>query len=687
MNLTIPRKLTASSAIMISMVLIVVAVGLYGVSSLARSLHYVTEQAWKAADGAMEGEIGIQQQVIAVENIIAGRDGEAVRASLAEAKRFGGEALERMGLSRLFSAGQIEGLNRMVLQYGEARDRLLQTYATYAGAHDKVKGEFAGFQDLMTLAEALGDEQVEELENDPGKAISWRGGLAGKWAAADGAMESQIDLLARFYHYRQLVANGNAARAEAGLATALARLEEKVGDLIAHPIFIGRSPGGAYGTATFAALLAEALPAHKSTFSEAVQRFKDFRAAHAAYQQVAGELMGLVSEMEEVGDSKVEGEGAHIASVIRLAYTLLIGFGALALLLGIASALFLSRSITRPIRAVAEVLNASSNQISSASNQVASSGQSLATAASQQAANLEETSSTLEEIATMARQNAENTREVNHLSAEAHRTAEQGDQAVGRMSQSIQEIKKASEESARIIKTIDEIAFQTNLLALNAAVEAARAGDAGRGFAVVAEEVRNLALRSAEAARNTSEIIETSNQKALIGVKTVEEVETALGQLRSLVGQVVDLIGKVSSASDEQTRGIDQINTALTQLDSTTQGNAASAEQSAAAGEELASQAQHMLVMVDDLVHLIGRVHDNGTQSGNGAGKREVLPAGAGLRGKVSSDGNGGGAARRVKGRIPPVGLKKTIEKEARLALAHHPPQFEHLEESDFRDQ
>jgi methyl-accepting chemotaxis protein len=170
----------------------------------------------------------------------------------------------------------------------------------------------------------------------------------------------------------------------------------------------------------------------------------------------------------------------------------------------------------------------------------------------------------------------------------------------------IQKIKSSSDETAKIIKTIDEIAFQTNLLALNAAVEAARAGDAGKGFAVVAEEVRNLAQRSAEAARNTAALIEGSQQNAENGVNVSKDVESILLRIAENTQKLSQLNGEVSSASNEQSKGIDQVNTAMTEMDKVTQSNAANAEECASASEELSAQASELKEMVNQLMQLVG---------------------------------------------------------------------------------
>ena len=199
----------------------------------------------------------------------------------------------------------------------------------------------------------------------------------------------------------------------------------------------------------------------------------------------------------------------------------------------------------------------------------------------------------------MTRQNADNSLQAKNLADEANRNAENGADLMKKLLEAMQTIKESSNQTAKIVKTIDEIAMQTNLLALNAAVEAARAGEAGRGFAVVAEEVRNLAQRSAEAAKNTADMIQESVNNSNNGVLITDEAGKAIDSI--LVGnkKVNDLIAEIAAASAEQAKGIDQINVAVSQLDQVTQQNAANSEESASAAEELSSQAEELQSMVD----------------------------------------------------------------------------------------
>jgi methyl-accepting chemotaxis protein len=244
-------------------------------------------------------------------------------------------------------------------------------------------------------------------------------------------------------------------------------------------------------------------------------------------------------------------------------------------------------------------VSTASQQITGVSGQISSSSQALSSSATAQASSLEEVSSSLQEMSSMTKQNASNAKEARSLSEGARSTAAKGVDSMQRLSEAINLIKASSDSTAKIVKTIDEIAFQTNLLALNAAVEAARAGDAGKGFAVVAEEVRNLAMRSAEAAKNTSNLIEESVKNAEGGVSINQEVLSNLREINDQVNKVSEVMAEIASASDQQSQGIDQITTSVSQMSDMTQQNAANSEESAASAVELDNLAHKMQKMVD----------------------------------------------------------------------------------------
>ncbi|MEE8575629.1 MAG: methyl-accepting chemotaxis protein, partial [candidate division Zixibacteria bacterium] len=311
-------------------------------------------------------------------------------------------------------------------------------------------------------------------------------------------------------------------------------------------------------------------------------------------QKLVEQIDAKAEELIEIAeDTRMDAKNG-MESAQSSAITFIIIISSVAMVIGIISAFFIIISITRPVNRIISGLTEGAEQVGSASEQVAAASQSLAEGSSEQASSLEETSSSLEEMSSMTRQNADNARQANGLASDASSAADKGMNAMNSMSEAMVEIKKSSDETAKIIKVIDEIAFQTNLLALNAAVEAARAGEAGKGFAVVAEEVRNLAQRSAEAAKDTSALIEGSQKNAEAGVKSTEELVEILKNITGGIKKVTDLLGEVTAASDEQAQGVEQLNTAVGQMDQVTQQNASNAEESSSASEELASQAQEM---------------------------------------------------------------------------------------------
>ena len=279
--------------------------------------------------------------------------------------------------------------------------------------------------------------------------------------------------------------------------------------------------------------------------------------------------------------------------------------GIMVLLIGIII-YFVARSTANPITKAVTDLTEAAKEVTAGANVVSSTSQRLAEAASEQAADLEETSSSLEQMSSMTRQNAENASQAHQLIEEANRVVGKANRSMEDLMSFMQQISLSSEETQKIIKTIDEIAFQTNLLALNAAVEAARAGDAGAGFAVVADEVRNLALRSAQAAGNTAELIEGTVKSIKEGSRQVSKTNSEFHEVAVAVRKSGELIGEIAAASQEQAQGIHQINKAVTEMDRVTQETSANAEESASASEEMAAQARQVEEIVETLDSIAG---------------------------------------------------------------------------------
>jgi len=315
----------------------------------------------------------------------------------------------------------------------------------------------------------------------------------------------------------------------------------------------------------------------------------------------------FVEARQELAKNTLTAEGMiNDASNIN---TILAVAAIIAIILGAAIAFLIRRDITHVLYRLIGELDNNSGQITDASTQVSTSSQQLAELASEQAASLEETSASMEEMASMTKQNADNAQQAARLMDETKTVVGKTGDQMEQMAGSMNRIKGQGEEVGKIVKTIDEIAFQTNLLALNAAVEAARAGEAGAGFAVVADEVRNLAQRAAEAAKNTSSLIEETIKNIKEGHELVTQTQGAFQDVATSANKVAELVGEIAEASKEQAQGISQINTAVTEMDKSVQNNAASAEESASAAEELGSQAQSLKDMVTELADYVGTVN------------------------------------------------------------------------------
>ncbi|MCR6655921.1 MAG: methyl-accepting chemotaxis protein [Opitutus sp.] len=309
--------------------------------------------------------------------------------------------------------------------------------------------------------------------------------------------------------------------------------------------------------------------------------------------------------MVEAGSRSAE-ESGEVAdqSVMATQLTLVVGVAG-ALLAAAGLAIVITRSTNRQLVAVASELAEGSQQLASSAGAITNSSQGLAQSASEHAASIEETNAALHEISSLTRSNAERANSSSQLTQRTRAQAEAGAADMQRMNEAMDAIRQSSDNIAKILKTIDEIAFQTNILALNAAVEAARAGEAGLGFAVVAEEVRALAQRSAVAARETAERIQDSIEKSSNGVELTRKVTASLDEIVAGIRQVDTIVGEIAVASREQDTGLTQTLTAVTQMDQLTQTMAANSEESASASEELNAQAHSVDAIVRQLRRLV----------------------------------------------------------------------------------
>ncbi len=331
---------------------------------------------------------------------------------------------------------------------------------------------------------------------------------------------------------------------------------------------------------------------------EALPVLVSTRTHFAAIDKIAGDL--VTHEDDVIAKNKQTGadEYSRSRTISFVMLMLSLGIGALVL--------WLVRQISSTLRRISGEMADGAEQVAAAAAQVSTASQSLAQGSSEQAASIEETSASSEEIHSMTRKNAENSRVAAESMGEASERVAEANRNLDQMVTSMNEINASSDKISKIIKVIDEIAFQTNILALNAAVEAARAGEAGMGFAVVADEVRSLAQRCAQAAKDTSGLIEESIAKANDGKNKLDLVATAVKSITGSTDKVKTLVEEVKLGSEEQSRGIEQVAKAITQMEQVSQTTAANAEESASASQELSAQSNTLRGIVTELNAMVG---------------------------------------------------------------------------------
>ena len=603
--------------------------GWWGIRSIDRSLDTVTGPAWSTANESMEGSISVGTEMRLVSEMLANgtADARTIEAQHTESRTL----LDSAADHGLLHGEVVAKLGTSLDDYERDMRALVGSQQAWVEARSRFDATTKSFVAFGREVEEIGDAQVEAIEKNPDQAFTWSGGISKAWEAADGGMESNIGLLTVLYHLQRFIAGEPADSCRAGVDEGLA--------------FQTEASEGMLGTGAFDIPCADDAATrmsdrYRAMFASFKADLDGFWAANAArreaearYRTAALSLMASLTAFEEAGDEAMVEEAATAATLTGTTTTGIIGIGVAALVLCGLAAVAIGRSINRPLRAITAAMKeiasgdgdlsrrlddrgndelgdvarnfnafaekiaksvsavrAQTQELAGGAEKINETSRTIATDASQQAATLEQVTASIEELSSMVARTAQNSGNASDIAMKARADADTGAARMKELVSAMDGIRTSSDKIASIIRVIDEIAFQTNLLALNAAVEAARAGDAGRGFAVVAQEVRSLAMRSAEAARDTANLIDESGTRAETGVKLVGDVEDVFSRIVGGSRQVAELLTEISTASRDQSDALKQVTGSMQEIDQTTQGNAAASEELAAAASETSDQ-------------------------------------------------------------------------------------------------
>lgn len=517
------------------------------------------------------------------------------QASINEVKRDILSLRER----RIFDDKDIETLDDQLAKYSETFENLAKTIRSIQDLDNRISEASASFGEQTNAVVNLIDEYEAEclvqVMTPDRQLISLR-------EVARSATITIVQIISILKN--DLYLKNDLTSFESNSAKALEKLRRvKANAAVIKSVILNKIEEKSY--LAYIDSVAETHQLLQQTIGDIFQLNKDKNSFEKEFNLLQREVAATKVRMLSAGNETIQ---LLKQKVIKLN----LGVFCATLLVVILGGFFLIRSIVIPINRMVNDLNASADMLASASSQVSSTSQQLAGGASQQAVALQETSSSLEEMGAMTKNNAENSKTSDKLMKETRQVVAGVNDSMAMLTTRMQEASKASEESSKIVKTIDEIAFQTNLLALNAAVEAARAGQAGAGFAVVADEVRNLALRAADAARNTSGLIEVTVKKVKDSAEIVTKTNEQFAEAANRSAKVGELVSEIAAASQQQAEGIEQVNKAVSDIDRVVQETAANAEESASTSEEMNAQAQQLKLFVKELSVLVG-----GTKAGD----------------------------------------------------------------------
>ena len=628
-------RVLLNNALLTALLLAAGGTGYHACTTLGEAMQFVAGPAAATNHQASTVQVAIAEQMLAVELLLAGVDPAVNKSRIDTASAANAKALAAIEQAGIVPTASLNRLRSGTEQFHAALTTVLGANQQLVAAKQALDEHTTRFNELSTLLEEVGDGAVEVLEKEPEKPMAWGQGLKDIWEAADGGMENRIALLAQYLALGQFEATGQAAARQA-LDAAIADQKETASRMLGTKTFAVPAPEQ-WGTITLSDLYTREFATHETLIRAYATSLGELPAHRTTYIEKATELRATVGDLVEAATTTIQqrvaanqasasAERTGVVTVMVVAVLLAVGLGLMiARNLGqrlsalrnrmheiaegdgdltqrlqmagddeiATTAKWCDKFLDKVDRAIGE-MHVVANQIDSVAKDLATSAGELSTSSSHQAASVEEISAAMIEIGAKSGASADHASAAGSHSQEATAAARDGAERTKQLTEAVAQIRASSAEVAKVIQVIDDIAFQTNLLALNAAVEAARAGESGKGFAVVAEEVRTLAQRSAQAAKDTAGLLVTANDRSERGNVLAKEVDQSLQAIVAAYAKVETVLSGIGSAATEQKDGVQQVTTSLSQVDRTTQGNAATAEEVA---RSATASAEHVLRM------------------------------------------------------------------------------------------
>lgn len=643
-SVTIKSKIIMGFSTLTLMLVILGSIGFFGIQRLSDNINFIIGPAWDTADGAMEGTISIEAQMIAVAAIVSGSNQEQNLTRYKEASEGAREAIDALISAGLIPQDQINTVNSAIEHYNESAATLfdeLKTYTAEKKAYNDIVAEFVQLGEEM---EEIGDAAVEEIKNNPTMSFQWQGDLDQRWEAADGGMESNIGLLWSLYHMSRFLAHEvDATTTKQHILKAIDFQKEASSSMLNTGHF-DQSAGAKWGNKSYRDLYQYYFSTYQTQLLSLIEKAETYQASYAAYQQSSSKLLELLGVLEENGDATVEGQVSVISNVISNTLFLMIG----ATILGTAAAIIFTFILVKVvITPITEVINRIKRiargdgdltqrieiqsqdemgqlasefnafidnvhiivkQVSTNCSDMAMSMQKMLTSTKIASEKVDEQRDQTDQIATAFNELSATSREISNNTSEASNAANSANtmsldarEIVGSAIQAINQLAGEVEEASTVISSLEHdvtkivsvlaviqgIAEQTNLLALNAAIEAARAGEQGRGFAVVADEVRSLASKTQE---STEEIKDMIDRLQSGSAKAVHVMQKSKDRGHETVSQSE----KVSTSLKNMSALIAQINDINAQV-------ACASEEQTAVSEEMNHSVQNVVGLADDV--------------------------------------------------------------------------------------